>query len=336
MTSQAMFEAPASYEANPYSNPEWEGEWEAYEATPYGQSYANPELASEWELPETNPYANPEYEGEWELPETNPYANPELTSEWELPETNPYANPELTSEWEMQEAYPYANPEYEYEGDPEFFKKLRRFVRRVAAPLAKRFAPMIAGAFGGPAAAMLARSVLREGEMEASQLEATLFGSNEMEAEVANTEAGYEAALTEFLAAQAAETNTPAEAEAYIGAALPITIAIMGSRRALRRVMPTLLQTSGITVRVLRRQGAAGQQLVRALPTIQRQAIATLKAAARSGQPITSATAAKAMAASARRILSNPQRLERVITRNAMLRQRTAPPNPRRMAAVRR
>jgi hypothetical protein len=331
-----MFEAPAAYETNgrshSYSNPELEEEWES------GTPYSNPEMESEWETYETSqystPYANPELESEWELPEALPYANPELTSEWELPEALPYANPELTSEWELPESNPYVNPEFE--GDPEFFKKLKRFVRKVAAPLAKRFAPMIAGAFGGPAAAMLAKSVLREGEMEVAQMEATLFGTNEMEAEVANTEVGYEAALTEFLASQAAETNTEEEAQAYIGAALPITIAIMGSRRALRRVMPTLLQTSGITVRALRRQGPAGRQLLRTLPTIQRQAIATLKAAARAGQPITSATAAKAMAASARRVLSNPQRLERVITRNAVLRQRTAPPNPRRMAAVRR
>jgi hypothetical protein len=318
-----MFEAPASYEASPYGNPEWEGEWESYE---YGQSPANPELTSEWELPEMNSYANPELTSEWELPETNPYANPELTSEWELPETNPYAN-----------------PEYEYEGDPEFFKKLRGFVRKVAAPLAKRFAPTLArtlggmipgvGAIAGPLAASLTSQLLKEGEMEAVQMETAAFGSNEMEAEVANTEAAYEAALTEVLASQAAEATSQGEAEALLGATLPITITIMGGRRSLRRVMPSLAKANSVLVQSLRQQGTAGKQLLRTVPSIQRQTVSTLKAAARAGQPINSATAVKAMAASTRRVLGNPQRVEQVVTRNAVLRQRTVPPNPRRAMA---
>jgi len=174
---------------------------------------------------------------------------------------------------------------------------------------------------------------VKEAEMEVAQMEATLFGANEAEAEVANTEVAYEAALTEFLAAQAAESSMEGEAEAAIAAALPITITIMGGKGALRRVMPAMTQATGQLTKMMRQQGPAGQQLLRTIPTIQRQTVATLKAAARSGQPINSATAVKAMAAATNRVLSNPQTVQKAMVRNEVLRQQTAPPNPRRAAS---
>ncbi|WP_460202230.1 hypothetical protein [Scytonema sp. NUACC21] len=39
------------------------------------------------------------------------------------------------------------------------------------------------------------------------------------------------------------------------------------------------------------------------------------------------------MANATNRVLSNPQRVQRAMVRNAVLRDRTAPPNPRRAAA---
>jgi len=190
------------------------------------------------------------------------------------------------------------------------------------------------GLAAAPIAAKLTSQLLREGEMEASQMEMEFFGTNEAEAEVASNEVAYEAALTEFLAAQAAEMATEAEAEAAIAAALPITISIMGGKRALRPVMPAMTQATGRLTRMLRQQGPVGKQLLRTVPTIQRQTVATLKAAARSGQPINSATAVKAMAAATNKVLSNPQTVQKAIVRNAVLRQRTAPPHPRRAASA--
>jgi hypothetical protein len=101
-----------------------------------------------------------------------------------------------------------------------------------------------AGAVAGPLAGKLVSTLVREAEMEVAQMEAALFGINEAEAEVANNEVAYEAALTEFLAAQAAEATTEAEAEAAIAAALPITVSIMGGKRALRPVMPVMTQAT--------------------------------------------------------------------------------------------
>jgi hypothetical protein len=335
MSQPAIFEAPVheQHYSNPYSNPEFEDEWEASPAH-YSNPYSNPE--SQY----SNPYSNPEFEDEWEA---NPAAH----------YSNPYSNPEFEDEWEATShenhySNPYSNPEDEGE---YFFKKAFRSIGKglkavvkVAAPLAKRFAPILAGklaamipgvgVLAGPLAAKLTSHLLKEGEMEAMQMEAEFFGTNEAEAEVTNSEQAHEAALTEFLAAQAAEATTEAESEAAIAATLPITIRIMGGQRALRSVTPVLTQATGRMTQLLRQQGPAGQQLLRTVPTIQRQAIATLKAAARSGQPINSATAIKALASATNRVLGTPQRVQGAIVRNAVLRQRTAPPSPRRMATA--
>jgi hypothetical protein len=338
MQHQSMFETP-SYHTNPYANA-------------YSNSYANPHSNSEYEF-ESEWETNPEYESEFE---TNPEyeyensweTNPEYEYESEF-ETNPEY--EFTNEWET-------NPEYEFTNEwesassmnPEgefFFKALKKGIKAVAkaaAPLAKQLAPIAAktlvgmipgvGAVAAPLAGKLASALVQEGEMEVAQMEATLFGERESELEVANNETAHEAALTEFLATQAAEATTEAESEAAIAAALPITITIMGGKRALRPVMPAMTQATGQLTKVLRQQGPAGQQLLRTVPTIQRQAVATLKAAARAGQPINSATAVQAMAAATNRVLGNPRKVQQAMIRNAALRQQTVPPaHPRRMAA---
>jgi hypothetical protein len=359
MSQPAIFEAPVNETqySNPYSNPEFEDEWEVSPAVQYSNPYSNPETHY------SNPYSNPEFEDEWEATShethySNPYSNPEFEDEWEAIRhethySNPYSNPEFEDEWEATShethySNPYSNPEDEGE---YFFKKAFRSIGRglkavvkAAAPLAKRFAPILAGklaslipgvgVIAGPLAAKLTGHLLKEGEMEAMQMEAEFFGTNEAEAEVTNSEQAHEAALTEFLAAQAAEATTEAESEAAIAATLPITIRIMGGQRALRSVTPVLTQATGQMTQMLRQQGPVGQQLLRTVPTIQRQAIATLKAAARSGQPINSATAVRALASATNRVLGTPQRVQSAIVRNAVLRQRTAPPSPRRAAAT--
>jgi hypothetical protein len=370
----AIFEAPVAHEthySNPYSNPEFEDEWEtSHEATHYSNPYSNPEWETSHEATHySNPYSNPEWETspaahysnpEWETSPaahySNPYSNPEFEDEWEASPaahySNPYSNPEFEDEWETSPAAHYSNPYSNPEDEGEyFFKKAFRSIGRglkavvkAAAPLAKRFAPILAGKLAtmipgigvvaGPLAAKLTSHLLKEGELEAMQMEAEFFGTNEAEAEVANHEMAHEAALTEFLAAQAAEATSEAESEAAIAATLPITIRIMGGQRALRPVTPVLAQATGRMTHLLRQQGPAGRQLLRTVPTIQRQAIATLKAAARSGQPINSATAVKALASATNRVLGSPQRVQKAIVRNAVLRQRTAPPSPRRMATA--
>ena len=92
--------------------------------------------------------------------------------------------------------------------------------------------------------------------------------------------------------------------------------------------MPVLATANGTLARTLRRQGgAAGGNLLRTIPTIQRRTVASLRAAARRGQPITPQLAVRAFAANARRTLGNRPVVARAITRNIALRQKVAPPH---------
>ena len=289
---------------------------------------------------------DPFFEAAHEAQES-PYANPEAL-EWELPEHS-YSNPEAhewEGEWETHEAH-YSNPEAHY-SNPEalewedegelFFKKAFSALKKVAGPLAKKLAPIAArtlvgmipgvGAVAGPLAGKLVGALVREGEAEAAALEAHLL-SPEAVLE-SGSAAAHEAALAELLAAEAAEAGSLPEAEAVIAASLPLTITIMGGRRALRHVTPTLTQANARLVQVLGSQGPGGRQLLRVVPEINRLGVGILRAQARHGQPITGSSAVRAMAVATQRVLSNPQRVQKVIGRNAAIRRRVAPASPRR------
>jgi hypothetical protein len=173
--------------------------------------------------------------------------------------------------------------------------------------------------------------IFGEAEMETTELEAELFGSNEFEGELAAHETAHEAALTEVLAAEAAHTESESEAEALLGAALPITIRIMGARRPLRPIQPTLALANARLVRGIRRSGPSGPQLLRAVPAIQRRTIAGLKAAQQAGRPITPELAVRMMAGQAARLLATPSILGPAVTRNSAIRQSTVAPAGRRV-----
>lgn len=301
--------AEMEFEAPPYPNLELEDEWGMNEST----NYSNSEFANEWEVQEATQYANP-------------YSNPEFEDEWEVLEAMHSSNPEMESEWETEGEY--------------FFKKALRGIKKiaqVAAPLAKRLAPIAAktlvgaipgvGATAGPLAGKLVSTLLREGEMEAVQMEAEFFGTNEAEAEVSNTQAAYEAALTEVLAAEASHSQSESEAEALLGAAVSSTLKSMSAQRPLRYIIPVLVQANARLVRLLHGQGSAGRQLLRLMPTVMRRTIASLKAARRAGQPINAALAQRLMAAQAARVFGDSKTLTKAMIRNAIIRQRTVAPS---------
>jgi hypothetical protein len=170
--------------------------------------------------------------------------------------------------------------------------------------------------------------VLR-GEAEAEAAENALFGTGSGEPEGGHPDAG-EAALTEVLAAEAAHTPSEAEAEALLGAALPITIRLMSGRGQLRRVTPALVRANARLVRGLRRSGPAGPNLLRLVPTIQRNTVATIKQQQRSGRPVSPSMVAPIMAAHATRVLGTPRKCGPALVRNAVVRQRTVAPAGRR------
>jgi hypothetical protein len=333
---------------------EWEGEWEAGHETHEWEHPESHEWEGEWEAGhETHEWEHPEsheWEGEWEAGHE--------THEWEHPESH-----EWEGEWEADPFLPFlaplaakALPVLARAAMP-YIKRLLPVARRAigaavksvlspqGAPVrppagwpprpgptrsyapARGYATVPGGAGSGRLTALrlvrrLHRLILR-GEAEAAQAEAQFFGSGEMEWEVGEHPAAHEAALTEVLAAEAAHTASEAEAEALLGAALPITIRIVGGRRSLRGVTPTLVQVNSRLVRGLRRSGPGGAQLLRMVPTIQRRTVASLRTMQRSGQTIRPGMVAPIMAAHTARVLGVPRICGPALLRNTVIRQRT-------------
>ncbi len=250
----------------------------------------------------------------------NPYANgnsiAQREQEWELQEASHHAQSQMEGEWEAEHEYSFKN----MLGDVQK-------VARAAVPSAKRFAPIAAktliGSTPSPMARNLLSSLLREGEQSAVAMEAHLFGSNEAETEVSNTEVAYEAALAEVLAAEASHSNSESEAGAFLGAAVPGIVKSMGGRDVLRSIMPTLVLANARLVRLLHQQGLEGRRLLRLVPTILRRTTASLGSAHRAGRPINSDLALHLMANHASQVLGNSKVVTGGIIRNAAIQKRT-------------
>ena len=340
--------------ANPYAAPEYP------HASPE-HPYASPEMEDEWATHEATGYAAHELEDEWESPETYEvagYANPYVAAEDERDQFLPFLAPLAAKALPMLAKF--ALPAV---------KKLIPFAKRAVsnvvrnvmggagrpaarpaapAPLAVRrptyarpatppgrpgWSPALGRTRRATVSNLLRQlsAVLGEGESATAELEAQFFGANEFEGELAGHEAAHEAALTEVLAAEAAHTASEAEAEALLGAALPVTIRIMGGTRPLRMVTPTLAQANARLVRSIRRSGPAGSQLLRTVPSIQRRTVASLRAAQRGGRPITPALVARVMAGHSARVLGTPRICGRALIRNTAIRQGTVAPAGRRI-----
>ncbi|MDX6302021.1 MAG: hypothetical protein QOF53_3235 [Nocardioidaceae bacterium] len=176
------------------------------------------------------------------------------------------------------------------------------------------------------------RGIVLRGEAEAEAAEAAMFGNAEFEWEVSSGPQANEMALTEVLAAEAAHTASEAEASALLGAALPVTIRIMGGRRALRRITPGLVVANAQLVRGLHRSGPSGPQLLRLVPTIQRRTVASLAALQRSGRPLRVGMVPPIMAAQTARVLATPRITGPTLARNTFIRQQTTAPARRQRA----
>ena len=353
----AIFEAPAEHEAaqeweweHPETHAAQEWEWEHPETHETQEwEWEHPETHAaqerEWEHPETHAAQ----EWEWEHPETHAAQE----REWEHPETHAaqeweWEHPETheTHEWEWEQPETHETHEWELEADPFFGGGAWRRLARGTARIARRVAPSAIGALGsmipgvgavtGPLLGQLAQGTLNEGEAMAAEAETESFGGRHSESEVGHSEIAHEAALSELLAAEAAMASSEAEAASAISAALPLTITSMRAGRAVRPVMPVLTQANARLARAtLRTGGPRARQLLRAFPSIQRLAVGCILSAARAGQPVTASLAVGCLAAAAHRVLTNPRRVEAVIQRNLALRQRTAPPHPRRALVYR-
>jgi hypothetical protein len=357
MQHETAFESPASYELGGFGSPETMFEWETQEASHLGGAYAafEDESAFEdeaWEAYETDEVGSPysAMESAYELGPSLEEEYPESSYEATF-ESPGYAAFEDEGVFEDEGIF---EDEWSTEADPFIGRALRRGLSKLGqhalqrlAPLAQRLVPVAAGALGsmipgagvvaGPLAGKLAASLVSEGEMEAEQIEAQLFGVNEALPEIEETQQGHEAALTEELAYEAGQVESEDEAAALVSSTLPLTVMVMGAARIVRPVMPTLTQANARVARVLIAQGGRdGRRLLATMPRIQRRAVGIMRAAKRRGRPITGPLAVRAMQAATQRVLGDPGQVASAIERSTMLRRRVAPYNPRRVAASRR
>jgi hypothetical protein len=129
----------------------------------------------------------------------------------------------------------------------------------------------------------------------------------------------YSDALMEHMAHAAAGTESEAEAEAFLGALIPL------AARAIPAVAPTILRAapalirgvSGIAQTLMRNPGT--RPLVRTLPTIVRRTATALARRQQPGRSATPAVAARTLAGQAARLLSDPAQCARAIRQSRSL-----------------
>jgi len=303
--------------------------------------FENPEMTHEFESHElAHEFEHPESTHEFETHElAHEFENPEMTHEFESHElAHEFEHPESAHEWETHEfehpesSHEFEQHEFELETGEQFFGKIFKGIRglvRRAAPLLKRIAsvavPIVSKAIGGPLGGLVtqaAGSLLGQSEYEmhevAHEFEQHEFeapeGAQEVAHEIANHEVAHHEAMAEMMAEAASQEQHEGEAEAMAGAAV-VTVISPRDRRALRRILPHLVRGIAILTRILRRRRIT-RPAVRAVPTIVRRTVKTLKRQAAAGQPITRQTAARAAARQVKTVLGNPSVCAAAIAQN--------------------
>jgi hypothetical protein len=201
-----------------------------------------------------------------------------------------------------------SQPEFEWEFESEFEgEAIVRQVQNVARhmPMA-RLGQLVARAALYPAAGSPGPQSEYEDEFE-GELEAEL---NPVRRIYRDAEAK---ALMEHLGHAATVTRSEAEAEAFIGALIPMATRILpqiGS--AVSRAVPQLIRGATNVVRQLRRNPVT-RPLVRALPGIIQQTTANIAGQYARGEQVTPSSMLRTFAGEASRVLSNPRRCIRII-----------------------
>jgi hypothetical protein len=251
----------------------------------------------------------------------------------------------LAHELELEEEY-----EGEYEGElegeyeaeeegEEFFRQLASLAAQAArSPALRRI---------GQAAA---RSAMRglggqaelEGELELEgEWEAGYEGEEEAEGEANPIRRVYPDALMEHFGHAASTAESEAEAEAFVGALVPLAARVIPRLApAVMRAAPQLIRGVARVTRTLRRNPAT-RPLVRAVPTIVRRTTANLARRAARGQPVTPQVAVRTLAGQTSRVLSSPRqcvhayRRSRDLDRHYHAIARRRPPQRARVAPAR-
>jgi hypothetical protein len=235
------------------------------------------------------------------------------------------ASGEAEYEGEYEDEY-----EGEYEGE-EFFGRLAQMARRAVQNPALRNIGMQAarsalgglrgmGPAGGMAANVLGGFIPQreyEGEFE---YEGEYEGEYE---DFVNPQRRLSSeALMAHLGNAAASAESEDEAEAFIGALVPL------AARLIPRVAPAVMRAAPQLIRGISnvaqrlRSNPATQQLVRTLPTVARNTVASLARQVGQGRPLTPQTAVRTLAQQTARVIGSPQQATRAYQRNRALDQR--------------
>jgi hypothetical protein len=201
------------------------------------------------------------------------------------------------------------------EGDPFLTGLSGRFM-----PFARALAPIAAQAVAG----MLPREPvidhqdplgarLDKAEQHAAFVKAASGNLETWAPEASRFDASDGLGAADGLAIHAAHAPSDVEAATILTGTLPITISVMGGRRTLRPVLPTLAQATSRLVGALGRQGSPGRALLRAVPAIHRRTVALLRAANLKGHPISGELATQAMARATSSVLTDARLLREVL-----------------------
>jgi hypothetical protein len=214
-------------------------------------------------------------------------------------------------------------PELEWEGEAaegEFFRRLADLARRgVPSPALRRLAARArravstAGLIGraislgihGPPMDVLPPEPPRiEAPRERRPRPGIEPPEEEWEGEAPTPSAS---ALMEHLGHEAARARSEAEAEAFVGALIPLAARLIPRvAPAVMRAAPGLIRGVSNAARLLRRNPAT-RPLVRALPHVVRRTAATMARQASGGRPITPQSAVRTLADQTYRVLSEPR-----------------------------
>jgi hypothetical protein len=208
---------------------------------------------------------------------------------------------ELETEWELEGEDFLARPN----GHPIPHAALSRGTLRRVAPVAAR-AVLAAGSRGLAPAGL-------EGELEEEH-----EGEYETEYLLSPVRRVYADAMMEHFGHVAAESESEAEAEAFIGALIPL------AARLIPRIAPTIMRAApgmirGVAglARTLRRNPAT-RPLVQAVPTIVRRTVADVARQSSQGRPVTAQQAVRLLARQTNRVLSSPDRAAPALRRAAV------------------
>ena len=144
----------------------------------------------------------------------------------------------------------------------------------------------------------------------------------EWEAEANPLRRVYPDALMEHIAHVATESESEAEAEAFIGALVPLAAQILPRVAPhIMRAAPRLIRGISRITRTLRRNPRT-RQLVRTLPSIIRRTVGNVARQTRVGQPVTPQAVVRTLGRQTRQVLASPAACRQAVVRSRQLDRR--------------